>query len=145
MALYFAEKFRNIVMKRHCHNARDKCCRHYVSKTGILHAQIQSKMAQNRGFSAAHTCTVLRTIGKGGGGGSKSDPAEGEVSPKQEGRPAKQQNLLRPTSGLVWKVTVKPKVLLLSQLHGGFVLTHELGAVLANPGDDPGRCRLTHM
>ncbi len=45
-------------MKRHCHNARDKFCRHYESKIGFLHGQIESKMTQNRGISAAHTCTT---------------------------------------------------------------------------------------
>ncbi len=55
---YFAENIRTIVTKRHCHNARDKFCRHYESKTGFLHGQIVSKMAQNRGISAAHTCTT---------------------------------------------------------------------------------------
>ena len=28
------------------------------SKTDFLHGQIESKMAQNRGISAAHTCTT---------------------------------------------------------------------------------------
>ena len=52
------KKFRTIVMKRHCHNVRDKFSRHYESKTGFLYGQIVSEMAQNRGISAAHTCTT---------------------------------------------------------------------------------------
>ena len=52
------KKFRTIVMKHHSHNANDKFCRHYESKPGLLHGQIESKMAQNRGISAAHTCTT---------------------------------------------------------------------------------------
>ncbi len=61
ITMYFAENFRTIVMKRHCHNARDKFSRHYESKIGFLRGQIESKhgkMAENRGTSAAHTsCT----------------------------------------------------------------------------------------
>ncbi len=33
-------------------------CRHYESKPGFLHGQVESKMAQNRGISGAHTCTT---------------------------------------------------------------------------------------
>ncbi len=54
----FAQNFRTIAMKRHCQNARDKFCGHYESKTGFLHGQIESKMVQNRGISAAHTHTI---------------------------------------------------------------------------------------
>ncbi len=54
----FGKKIRTIVRKRRCHNARDKFCRHYESKTGFLHGQIESKMAQNRGIVAVHTCTT---------------------------------------------------------------------------------------
>ncbi len=35
----------------------DKLCRHYESKTGFFHGQIESKMPQKRDISAAHTCT----------------------------------------------------------------------------------------
>ncbi len=31
------------VMKRYCHKARDKFCRHYESKTGFLHGILRVK------------------------------------------------------------------------------------------------------
>ncbi len=49
-------------MKLHCHNARDKFCRHFESKTGFVHGQIESKMAQNGGISAAHICNTYSLL-----------------------------------------------------------------------------------
>ncbi len=57
-------KIFTIVMKRHCHNTRDKFCRHYEIKLGFLHRQIESKMDQNRGISVTHTCTTVKPVFK---------------------------------------------------------------------------------
>ncbi len=54
-------------MKRHCHNGRDTFCGHYESKTGFLHGQIESKMAQNRAF--LRHIPVLLTVGSASPGG----------------------------------------------------------------------------
>ncbi len=61
----------------------------------------------------------------------------------REGRPALMKNLVRPTRGLVRKLTVKPNFPLLSWLHREFALTHEPGVALVNPDDEPGHCHPT--
>ena len=70
----------------------------------------------------------------------------GEKSPlnrAREDRPVQRQNLLRHNSGLVWKLTVNPRLPHLSWLNREFALNHESGVVLVNPDDEPGHCNLT--
>ena len=47
---YFAENVRTTVMKRHCHNSRDKLCRHYESKTGFCMGKLRGKWLKRGAF-----------------------------------------------------------------------------------------------